>query len=56
MSRHMGKLTICIGEYIGADQTFVVTAKLISAFVFDTQIVKFLYILNPKFPASNHLL
>ena len=32
------------------------TAKLISAFVFATQIVHFLYFLNPKFLASNHLL
>ena len=30
-----------------------VTAKLINAFVFATQIVQFLYFLNPKFPASN---
>ena len=29
-----------------------VTAKLISAFVFTTRIVKFLYFLNPKFQAS----
>ena len=33
-----------------------VTAKLISAFVFATRIVQFLYFLNPKFPASSHLL
>ena len=31
-----------------------VTAKLISAFVFATQIVQFLYFLSPKFPASSH--
>ena len=36
--------------------SFAVTAKLISIFVFATQIVKFLYFLNPKFPASSHLL
>ena len=36
--------------------SFAVTAKLISAFVFATRIKKFLYFLNPKFPASNHLL
>ena len=35
---------------------FVVTAKLISAIVFATRIVQFLYFLNPKFPASNHLM
>ena len=31
-------------------------AKLISAFVFATQIVQSLYFLNPKFQASSHLL
>ena len=35
---------------------FTVTGKLISAFVFITQIVQFLYFLNPKFQAPNHLL
>ena len=35
---------------------FAVTAKLISAFVFATQIVHLLYFLNPTFPASSHLL
>ena len=35
---------------------FAVTAKLISAFVFATGIVQLLYFLNPKFPASSHLL
>ena len=34
--------------------SFTVTAKLISTFVFATQIVQFLYFLNPKFLASNH--
>ena len=33
-----------------------VTAKLISAFVFNTQIVQSLYFLNPKFQASSHLM
>ena len=33
-----------------------VTAQLISAFVFATQIVQSLYFLNPKFQASSHLL
>ena len=33
-----------------------VTAKLISAFVFATQIVQSLCFLNPKFPASSNLL
>ena len=36
--------------------SFTVTAKLISAFVFTTWIVYFLFFLNPKFPASCHLL
>ena len=49
LSRCMGKPTICIGEN-------KVTAKLTSAFVFATWIVQFLYFLNPKFPASYHLL
>ena len=63
MSRHMGKPKICLGENKGADQlrsnckaSFAVTAKLISAFVFATQIVQFLFYLNPKFQASSHLL
>ena len=33
-----------------------VTAKLIRAFVFATQIVHILFLLNPKFQASSHLL
>ena len=36
--------------------SFAVNAKLISALVFATQIVKFLYFLNPKFPDSYHVL
>ena len=39
-----------------AQISFTVTAKLISAFVFATQIVQFLFFLNPKFHASSHLL
>ena len=34
--------------------SFVVIAKLISAFVFATRIVQFLFFLNPKFPVSSH--
>ena len=34
----------------------LLSAKLISAFVFAILIVQFLYYLNPKFPASSHLL
>ena len=33
-----------------------VTAQLISAFVFATRIVQFIYYLNPKFRVSSHLL
>ena len=36
--------------------SFAVTAKLISAFVFATQIVQSLYFLNPNFHASSHFL
>ena len=46
----MGNPTICIGENKDTDQL------LISTFVFATRIVQFLYCLNPKFPASSHLL
>ena len=34
--------------------SFEVSAKLISAFVFATWIVQYLYFLNPKFQASIH--
>ena len=37
------------------NQFFNVTAKLISAFVFATWIVQYLYFLNTKFQASSHL-
>ena len=36
--------------------SFAVTAKLISAFVFATQIVQFLFFQNPKFQASSFFL
>ena len=36
--------------------SFAVTAKLISAFVFATWIVQFLYFLNPKFQSSSRLM
>ena len=45
----MGKPTICIGENKGAGQ-------LISAFVFATLIVQFLFYLNLKFQASSSFL
>ena len=53
MSRPMGKLTICIGKKKKAQISFTLTAKLISAFVFATWIVQFLFYLNPKFQASS---
>ena len=46
MSRVMRKPTFCI----------VVTGKLISAFVFATCVVQYLYFLKPRFLTSNHLL
>ena len=60
----MGKPTICIGKNKAADQLrgkreadqFSVNAKLISAFVFATRIVQFLFYLNPKFQASSSFL
>ena len=55
----MGKPAICIGENKGADQlrsNCEATAKLISAVVFATRIVQSLFFLNPKFPASSHIL
>ena len=57
MSRLMGKPTICIGENKGTDQLRSnCTAKLISAFVFATRIVQFLFYLNPRFQASSSFL
>ena len=39
-----------------AQISFAVTAKLISAFIFATQIVQYLFFLNPRFQASTSLL
>ena len=39
-----------------AQISFAVTAKLISAFIFATRIVQFLFYLNPKFQASSSFL
>ena len=55
LSQVMRKPTFSICKNKGADQ-LEVTAKLISAFVFASRIVLFLYSLNPKLPASSHLL
>ena len=52
-SEKYGFLHICQNK--DADQ-LAVTAKLISAFVFDTRIVQSLYFLKTKFQCSNHLL
>ena len=52
----MGKPTICIDGKKKAQISFSVTAKLISAFVFTTQIVQCLCYLTPKFQASSLLL
>ena len=52
----MGKPTICICENKDADQLDGNTAELISAFVFATRIVHFLFFLNPKFQAPSLLL
>ena len=47
--------TICIGKNKGADQ-LCINCGADHAFVFSTWIVQFLSFLNPKFPASYHLL
>ena len=52
----MRKLAFCICEKKKMQISFEVTTKLISAFVFATWLVQFLYILITKFQASNHLL
>ena len=55
MSHIMRKPTFCICENKDTDQliSFAISAKLISTFVFTTQIVQFLYFVNPKFPDSS---
>ena len=55
MSRVVRKPAFCIWK-TKTQISLVITAKLISAFVFATQIVQSLYFLNLKFQASNHLL
>ena len=51
----MRKPAFCICENKVADQRLL-TAKLISAFVFATRIVQSLYFLYTKFQATSHLL
>ena len=53
MSRVLRKSAFCIYMRKTKTQTQL---KLISAFVFATRIVQYLYFLNPKFQASSHLL
>ena len=48
--------TFRISENKGADQLRSYCEADISAFDFATWIVQFLYFLNPKFPASSHIL
>ena len=56
MSLVLRKPAFCIYAKTKTQISFAVTAKLISAFVFATRIVQFLYFLNLKFQASSHLL
>ena len=61
MSCIMRKQDFCLCENKGADQlcstcTSKGQGQLISAFVFATRIVQFLFFLNPNFQASNYLL
>ena len=51
-----GKTKTQISFTVTVKLIFAVTAKLISVFVFATRIVQSLYLLNPKFRASSHLL
>ena len=53
MSRVMRKLAFCICENKDADQ---LRGKLVSDFVFATQIVQSLYFLNPNIQVSSHCL
>ena len=55
LSRSIRKQTIAYAK-TKAQTSFAVTAKLISAFVFATQIVQSLFFLDAKSQVSNHLL
>ena len=55
LSRIMRKTTFFMCENKGADQLGS-NCKADHTFVFATHILQFLYFLNPKFPASSHLL
>ena len=52
MSRVVRQPTLCICVNKGAGQL----RSNFEAFVFATQIVQFLFFLNPKFPVSSHVL
>ena len=52
----MRKPDFCIYAKTKAQISCAVTAQLISAFIFATQTVQFLYFLNLKYQASSHLL
>ena len=56
LSRVLRKPAFYIYEKTKAHFSCAVTAQLIRSFVFATKIVQSLYLLNPKFKASNHLL
>ena len=56
LSRVMRKPDFCIYAKTKTQISCVVTAQLISAFVFAIRIVQSLYYLNAKFKASSHLL
>ena len=55
MTHVMGKPDLCIYAKTKLQISCAVTEQLIIAFVFTTQIVQFLYFLNPRFQASNQL-
>ena len=55
MSPGVRKPTISWDAKTKTQISFAVTAKLISAFVFATWIVQYLFFLNTKFQASSHL-
>ena len=52
-SRCLPRVECCFTKLWSHHRSFVVTAKLISAFVFATRIVQFLFYLNLKFQASS---
>ena len=53
---HYEKTGFCLCKNTGAETSCAVTAQLISAFVFATQIVQSLFFLNLKFQACSYFL